>query len=78
MCKESDHKAIEELLEGKIDVEEYVNRLDSRGASVSASSIIVREVKEITNAVIGVLNRDIFKKSHEDDQNDKNNFSQDG
>ena len=78
MCKESDQKAIDELLEGKIDMEEYANRLDSRGASVSASGIIAREVKEITSAVFEVLNRDILKKSHEDNQNDKNNSSQVG
>jgi hypothetical protein len=68
MCKESDNKATHELLEGKINVEEYANRLDSNGACVSATGIISREVRELKNAITELL---IPKNPPENLENEK-------
>jgi hypothetical protein len=61
MCKEEDIKATEDFLNGKCTLEDYVTRLDPRGASVNGINIIGREVKEIGHGILDMLNRSTLK-----------------
>ena len=62
MSEEMKDKDTEERSPKKVDIEEYINKLDSNGASVSASGIITRQIKEVTSAISELFNRDILKK----------------
>ena len=52
MCEEKSPDIAEEILEGKISPEEYVVKLDRRGASVTGRGLIRRQLAEIGSSLL--------------------------